>query len=114
VQFLVVYIREAHAIDGKRPLRKGPRIAEHVSLAERGAAARQCLSALALEPMPALLDDMDDTVSRAYEAWPDRLYLIGRDGTVAFQGEPGPRGFEPEALAAVLEREVGPPATRRR
>ncbi len=36
--------------------------------------------------IPVLLDDVDDEVALAYGGWPDRLYLIGRDGRVAFQG----------------------------
>ena len=56
---------------------------------------------------PVLLDDVDDAVALAYGGWPDRLYLIGRDGRVAFQGEPGPDGFKPEELAAAIESELG-------
>lgn len=38
---------------------------------------------------------------------PDRLYLIGRGATVAFQGEPGPFGFDPTALEKAIRRELG-------
>ena len=57
--------------------------------------------------IPVLLDDVDDAVALAYGGWPDRLYLIGRDGRVAFQGEAGPDGFKPEELAAAIETELG-------
>ena len=40
-------------------------------------------------------------------ALPDRLYLVGTDGTVAFQGDPGPWGFDPAALEAAIESAVG-------
>lgn len=106
MQFFVVYIREAHAIDGAMPLAKGPLVEEHLSLDERSGVAQQCMAALALDPIPALVDGMDDAASKTYDAWPDRMYLIRRDGTVAFQGEPGPWGFDPEALAAALAREA--------
>ena len=36
--------------------------------------------------MPVVLDGMDNVVAKAYGGWPDRLYLIGLDGTVVFQG----------------------------
>jgi len=52
--------------------------------------------------MQTVADDMNDSVNRAYGAWPDRLYVIGADGVVTWQGAPGPRGFDPEALASVL------------
>ena len=38
--------------------------------------------------------------------WPDRLYLIGKDGQISFQGGEGPFGFKPEALARAIEREL--------
>jgi hypothetical protein len=46
---------------------------------------------------------MDDSVSRAYGAWPDRLYVLGADGRVIYRGGPGPFGFLPDELAKVLE-----------
>ena len=42
----------------------------------------------------------------AYGAWPDRLYLVGRDGRIAFQGGTGPFGFLPEELEAAIEEEL--------
>jgi hypothetical protein len=35
-----------------------------------------------------------------------RLYLIGQDRRIAFQGGEGPFGFRPEALARAIEREL--------
>ncbi len=80
VQFYVVYIREAHALDGRSPLGGGrmPIVEEPVTLKERSQVAAVCMTRLALEPMPALVDTMDDTVSKDYAAHPDRLYLVGR------------------------------------
>ena len=46
-------------------------------------------------------------VALAYGGWPDRLYLVGRDGRIAFQGGVGPDGFKPEELAAAVESELG-------
>jgi hypothetical protein len=43
--------------------------------------------------MPMVLDDMDDTAEKAYVAYPDRLYLMGADGRVAYRSEMGPVGF---------------------
>ncbi len=53
-----------------------------------------------------LVDDVDDAVALAYGGWPDRLYLIGRDGRIAFQGGRGPDGFEPAELARAIETEL--------
>ena len=113
MQFYIVYIREAHALDSYLPKGGGddPILEDPTTPAERSAAARSCLSALALEPMPALVDTLDDAASRAYAAWPDRLYLIARDGTVAYRGAEGPDGFDPEELEQAIERTVEPPKT---
>ena len=73
---------------------------------ERQDVAAVCMTKLALEPMPALVDDMQDTANTLYEAWPDRLYLIGRDGRISYRGGPGPMGLLPDELAAAIEKEL--------
>ena len=110
VQFYVVYIREAHALDSASPAGGGlnPILEDPTSLEERGQVARTCMAALELESLPALVDDMEDSVNQAYAAWPDRLYLVGRDGRIAYHGGRGPFGFLPgeleDAIRAELER----------
>ena len=54
----------------------------------------------------ATFDGIDDGVGEAYEAWPDRLYLVGRDGRVVFRGGPGPDGFDPDALERAIVEEL--------
>ena len=47
-------------------------------------------------------------MNKTYGAHPDRLYLVGRDGKIAYTGGRGPTGFRPdeleEAITAELER----------
>ncbi len=109
VAFFVVYIREAHPEDGwvlSVNREEQIALADATSLEERAAAAEACV--VRLRPrIPVLLDEMDDAVALAYGGWPDRLYLIGRDGRIAFQGEEGPFGFKPDELAAAIETELG-------
>jgi hypothetical protein len=108
VAFFIVYIREAHPEDGwvlEANREDGIALADPLSLAERADVAQACALRLRTR-IPVLLDDVDDEVALAYGGWPDRLYLIGRDGRVAFQGERGPDGFEPEKLAAAIESEL--------
>jgi hypothetical protein len=44
--------------------------------------------------MPTLIDGDDNAVNRAYAGWPDRLYVIGVNGRVAYQGAPGAEGVQ--------------------
>jgi Iodothyronine deiodinase len=67
---------------------------------------RAACAARARLAMPTVVDRMDNAVASAYGGWPDRLYLIGRDGRIAYQGGEGPFGFEPAELAAAIEREL--------
>ncbi len=57
--------------------------------------------------MPVVVDTVDDEIARANGALPDRLYLIGKGGRVAFRGESGPFGFQPETLERAIEKELG-------
>lgn len=81
-------------------------VEDPIDAQERAAVAGSCVEDLKL-PMPALIDGVDDKVGRAYGGWPDRLYLIGKDGKVAFAGAQGPAGFDPDAWekAIVAEQE---------
>lgn len=54
--------------------------------------------------METLVDDMQDTAAHAFNALPDRLFVIGADGRIAYRGERGPRGFDVKDLAAALAR----------
>jgi len=108
VAFFIVYIREAHPEDGwvlADNRRERIALADPKSLDERADAAGACALRLRTR-IPILLDDVDDEVASVYGGWPDRLYLIGRDGRVAFQGGEGPFGFEPKELARAIDAEL--------
>ena len=108
IDFVVVYIREAHPEEGwVVQMNRDQDIAIHdpTTDAERGKVAATCAIRLAIQ-MPVVVDKIDDEIARAYGALPDRLYLIGKGGRVAFRGEPGPFGFKPETLEAAIEKEL--------
>ena len=71
-------------------------------LEERRRVAGSCETALELG-IRTYVDGMDDAVMEAYAAWPDRLYLIGLDGRVAYAGGKGPFGFRPRKLRKALQ-----------
>ncbi len=116
VQFLSIYIREAHPTDGwwlgkgvanlaidfyaKKAARD---VRDPTTLDERRAVAGRCETSLQYG-IRTYVDELDDAVNRAYAAWPTRLYLIGRDGRVVYHGGLGPFGFSPKKLGAAIER----------
>jgi type I thyroxine 5'-deiodinase len=80
-------------------------VAQHQSMNDRIEVGQTCMLKLALE-MPAVVDEMNDAVARAYAAMPERLYLIGRDGRVAYKGGMGPMFFRPKAWEVAIDRHL--------
>jgi hypothetical protein len=76
-------------------------LADPKTLEERTSVAESCVRKLGIK-IPALIDDLGDGVEKAYTGWPDRLFLIGRDGMVKFKSPPGPFGFHPAALEEAI------------
>jgi hypothetical protein len=114
VAFYIVYIREAHPEEGwvvsvNRDM--DIRVNDPTTDAERHDVAVACGLRLNIQ-MPVVIDAIDDNIARAYGALPDRLYLIGKGGRVAFQGGPGPAGFRPHELELAIEEELALPNNR--
>ena len=114
VEFLVVYIREAHPEEGwvvSNNRDQGIRINDPTTDDERRQVATACALRLKIK-IPVVIDGIDDAIASAYGALPDRLYLIAPGGAVAFQGEPGPWGFDPAALEQAIDVELSSPTAR--
>jgi len=94
--FYVIYIKEAHAADSRRPIpvRGDGAIKEPTSLNERKAIASKCMAKLNID-VPCLVDDMNNTTDKAYNASPDRIYVVDEQGKIAVRAQMGPRGFGP-------------------
>lgn len=106
VAFAVVYIAEMHPSDGWETIdnrEEGISVLQPTTFEEREEVATTCALHMQIE-MPVVIDPIDNPVADAYGALPDRLYLIGVGGSVAFQGERGPEGFEPPALEDAIEK----------
>ena len=115
IQFLVIYIREAHPVDGwwfgggiTGQMLKASRskaatdVYDPKTIEERQTVATRCESALQYG-IQTYVDNMDDEVSQVYAAMPTRLYLIGLDGRVVYAGGPGPFGFKPAQLKTSID-----------
>lgn len=101
--FFIVYISEAHASDSFWPVgyAKELGIKKHTNFGERCAVADKLVKNKKLT-IPCLIDNMDDIASKAYRAWPDRVYLVRKDGKLGVASGKGPWGFKP-GLDAVEE-----------
>lgn len=102
----LIYIREAHPTDGRQVsqnvkdkiLVKDPKSDE-----ERRKVAEDFAAQFKLK-LPILLDTIDNTMEKKYSGWPDRLYVIDSEGKIAYKGGPGPGGFKPDEIPAVLDK----------
>jgi hypothetical protein len=100
-EFFIVYISEAHASDGSWPVAyaKELGIKEHTSFGERCTVADRLVKDKKLT-IPCLVDKMDNTAADAYQARPDRVYLVRTDGRLGVAAARGPWGLKPGLDAA--------------
>jgi hypothetical protein len=102
--FLMVYVREAHPTDGwamASNARVGVAVKQPTTFAERAAVADQFCSKLK-STLPVAVDEITDPVGNAYSGMPARLYVIDRQGRVAYKSGRGPFGFKPGELEQAL------------
>jgi len=99
ISVFLIYVREAHPADGWQTPQN---LYEEViydaptTVDERAEIGHACQIALDLE-LPMLIDTIDDEVERKYVAAPVRLYVIDREGRIAFAGGQGPRDYDLDA-----------------
>jgi hypothetical protein len=110
MQFLCVYIQEAHPEDGwqtQNNIDAEIRVLQPRNSDERAELAGMCVLKLNLL-MPMVLDNMENDADALYGASPERLYLVDSEGRVAYRGKIGPWGFKVDAWEAAIMREVEP------
>ena len=108
VEFFIVYIREAHPTDGRQVgsnVREKILVTQPKTIKERTEIAAQMCTKLDIS-IPTLIDGIDNAVGNAYSGMPDRLYLVGSDGKIAYRGGPGPFGFRPAELQTAIGKEL--------
>lgn len=105
IEFVSVYIREAHAADGwvsPKNIHENISINEPTSDDERTAAAIACQQMMDLQ-MPMVIDSIDNDVESKYISVPMRLFVIDAEGALTYVGGEGPRGFLPDEWEAALK-----------
>jgi hypothetical protein len=103
--FYFIYIKEAHASDGRVSgvnLQAEIRISQHLNFGARSDAARLCTGTLKLS-MPVLLDGMGNAIETRFSAWPNRCYLIDKGGIIRYKGRRGPSGTTPHLVQAAIQ-----------
>ncbi|HTC95328.1 MAG TPA: deiodinase-like protein [Terriglobales bacterium] len=93
VEFLFVYVREAHPGDG---------IPAHESMADKVRAAEILQEQENIE-MPILVDDLRGTIHRKYGSLPNPAFLIDKSGRIAFRSQWAQSGAIEEALRQLLK-----------
>jgi len=104
VAFLGIYVREAHPTDGwkmESNAQANVAVAQPTNFAERAAVCTQFCERLK-PTMPVAVDELNDATGNAYSGMPARLYVIDRQGQVAFKSGRGPFGFKPAELEQAL------------
>lgn len=105
VDFLSIYIREAHPDDGWRSLgnlQEDIRYLEPRTDEERTEVATVCQQMMDLQ-MPLLIDSIDNDVEGKYISIPMRLYLVDAKGDLAYVGGEGPFNFKPDEFETAIK-----------
>jgi tetratricopeptide (TPR) repeat protein len=118
--FHLIYIREAHAPDQGQTQwqstindRDGIALGPARNLTEKREHADLCLRKLDL-PWPAVVDGMEGAAESAYQAWPSRVYIVDREGRVAYSSRLGELDFRPAEFEAALRAVSGERTDARR
>jgi len=102
--FLMVYVREAHPLDGwamESNATANVAVKQPTTLSERTTVCTEFCQRLK-PTLPVVVDTLDDAAGHAYSGMPARLYVIDRQGKVAYKSGRGPFGFKPSELEQSL------------
>jgi hypothetical protein len=104
VDFLAVYISEAHATDEWKLytdvcFEQPKKIEERVEICKKFATRLH-------GRVKIVIDGMDNLCRDAFSAWPERLYIIGMNGKIAYKGDLGPDGYLPTEVESWLNKHV--------
>jgi len=108
VNFLVVYIAEAHPTDGWIiPVDEQPQISSHQNATERMVAANQLRERMASDAglhVKILCDTIDNRMSELFAAHPERLVVL-KGEQVVFIGGKGPFDYSISDLQSFLQKQ---------
>uniref|UniRef100_H2Y0H0 Iodothyronine deiodinase n=2 Tax=Ciona intestinalis TaxID=7719 RepID=H2Y0H0_CIOIN len=102
VDFVVIYIAEAHPTDGWSFAGNKYQIHSHGSLEDRVCAAKLFAEQTAVS-CPILVDNMANETALKYAAIPERLYIL-QNGIVKYDGAIGPFGYNLQEMEENLKK----------
>jgi hypothetical protein len=109
VEFLCVYIKEAHPTDGSQ---SPPNIDDDVLFTqpttedERAEVAAACMLRFNFS-FPMVLDNMTNEAEGKYKAMPERLYVLDANGRVTWKCGLGPHLFDPDGFDQAVKALAG-------
>ena len=111
VDFLTIYIREAHPQDEwqmKSNLKDKDDVCytQPKNLEQRVAIANDFTKRFKFS-VPFGIDQMGNAANDAYAAWPERLYVIDETGHISYKGGNGPFKYDPKEVRAWLAQRYG-------
>lgn len=106
VEFLAVYISEAHA---KNEWKLGDlvNINQHETLEDRIAAAKAFVNDMQYQ-IPVVVDSMSNAFDKVYAVWPDRFFII-ENGTMQLVPSPGTYGYDRTEIQFWLQKRFNMP-----
>ena len=111
VDFLTIYIREAHPLD-EWQMKANERDKDDVcyvqpkTLGQRITIANDFTRRFKF-PLPLGIDEMNNAANDEYAAWPERLYVIDESGRIAYKGGNGPFKYDPKEVRTWLAERYG-------
>jgi len=111
VDFLTIYIREAHPTD-EWMMKSNEKDKDDVcykqpkTIEDRIAIANDFTKRYKFA-VPFGIDEMSNAANDAYAAWPERLYIIDERGQISYKGGNGPFKYNPKEVRAWLAQRYG-------
>jgi hypothetical protein len=111
VDFLTIYIREAHPTD-EWMMKSNEKDKDDVcykqpkTIEDRIAIANDFTKRYKFA-VPFGIDEMSNAANDAYAAWPERLYIVDERGQISYKGGNGPFKYNPKEVRAWLAQRYG-------
>jgi hypothetical protein len=107
VDFLTVYIKEAHPEDEWQMdsnVEQGVCYKQPKTTAQRLAIANDFCERFKY-PIPMVIDSIENRANAVYAGWPERFYILDPGRRIVYKGKPGPFGFHSEEVEAWLAKQ---------